>query len=77
MYYIKAMPKSPKKHSIRPLRTRPTRRTSKKQFSTNIERDTLKNGWWRKVISTTKNMQITLMSVPPKEELGWGNTFRH
>lgn len=61
------MPKSPRRS-----RKSPKRRQSRKvQFSTDIEKDTLKNKWWRKVISTTKHMQVVLMSVPPEEELGW------
>jgi len=40
-------------------------------FSTNIEHDTLKNTDWRHVIFTSKHMQVTLMNVPPNEELEW------
>ena len=41
-----------------------------KGFKTNIERDTLKNGNFRKVIYTGKNSQLVLMSLRPKEEIG-------
>ena len=40
-------------------------------WSDNLERLTLKNRWWRKVIHTTTNMQIVIMSVPVGENLGW------
>lgn len=40
-------------------------------WSTNIEKDTLKNKDWRQVIYTGKHLQVVLMSVPPGEELGW------
>ena len=40
-------------------------------WSTNIEEDTLDNNNWRKVIYTGKHIQVVLMSVPPKQELGW------
>jgi mannose-6-phosphate isomerase-like protein (cupin superfamily) len=39
-------------------------------FHTNIENDTLENNNYRKVISTQSNMQIVLMSLKPKEEIG-------
>ncbi len=41
-----------------------------KGFNTNIERDTLKNKNFRKVIYTGKNSQLVLMSLKPKEEIG-------
>ena len=41
-----------------------------KGFKTNIERDTLKNKNFRKVIYTGKNSQLVLMSLKPKEEIG-------
>src|SRR5688572_28037981 len=41
-----------------------------KGFKTNIERDTLKNGNFRKVSYTGKNSQLVLMSLKPKEEIG-------
>jgi len=41
-----------------------------KGFKTNIERDTLKNKNFRKVIYTGANSQLVLMSLKPKEEIG-------
>ena len=41
-----------------------------KGFKTNIERETLKNRNFRKVIYTGKNSQLVLMSLKPKEEIG-------
>ena len=38
---------------------------------TNLEKDTLKNKLWRNVIYTSHNLQVVLMSVPLKDELGW------
>ena len=35
-----------------------------------IEKDTLSNTYYRKVISTTKDMQVVLMSLKPYEEIG-------
>lgn len=39
-------------------------------FSTNIEVDTLANGFFRKVIYTGPHMQLVLMSLLPGEEIG-------
>jgi len=39
-------------------------------YSTNIERSTLKNNYYRKVLMTTKNMQLVVMSLKPKVEIG-------
>jgi mannose-6-phosphate isomerase-like protein (cupin superfamily) len=36
----------------------------------NIEKQTEKNTFYRKVIFTTKNMQLVLMSIPAGEEIG-------
>ena len=36
----------------------------------NIEKQTVKNNFYRKVIFTTKTMQLVLMSIPPGEEIG-------
>ena len=36
----------------------------------NLEKQTKKNKFYRKVIFTTKNMQLVLMSIPPGEEIG-------
>lgn len=41
-----------------------------KGFKTNIEKDTLKNKNFRKVIYTGKNSQLVLMSLKPKDEIG-------
>ena len=40
-------------------------------WSTDIEDATIKNRFWRKVVHTSKNLQVVLMSVPPRQELGW------
>ena len=39
-------------------------------FHTNIEKDTLENNNYRKVISTQSNIQLVLMSLKPSEEIG-------
>ncbi len=39
-------------------------------FYTNIEDDTINNNNYRKVINTTNNLQLVLMSLNPKEEIG-------
>ena len=44
--------------------------TIMKGFKTNIEKDTLKNKNFRKVIYTGKNSQLVLMSLKPKEDIG-------
>lgn len=36
----------------------------------NIEKDTIINKFYRKVISTTKNLQLVLMSILPRQEIG-------
>jgi len=41
-----------------------------KGFNTNIEKDTLENTNFRKVLYTGKNSQLVLMSLKPKEEIG-------
>ncbi len=41
-----------------------------KGFSGNIEKDTLENNNFRKVLYTGKNSQLVLMSLKPKEEIG-------
>jgi mannose-6-phosphate isomerase-like protein (cupin superfamily) len=41
-----------------------------KGFKTNIEKDTLRNKNFRKVIYTGANSQLVLMSLKPKEEIG-------
>jgi mannose-6-phosphate isomerase-like protein (cupin superfamily) len=39
-------------------------------YSTNIEKNTLENNNYRKVINTTSNLQLVLMSLKPNEEIG-------
>lgn len=39
-------------------------------YKANIEKQTLKNNNYRKVISTTTNMQLVLMSIEEGEEIG-------
>jgi mannose-6-phosphate isomerase-like protein (cupin superfamily) len=41
-----------------------------KGFKTTIEKDTLKNKNFRKVLYTGKHSQLVLMSLRPKEEIG-------
>jgi len=41
-----------------------------KGFCSNIEKDTLENTNFRKVLYTGKNSQLVLMSLKPKEEIG-------
>ena len=41
-----------------------------KGFISNIEKDTLENKNFRKVLYTGKNSQLVLMSISPKEEIG-------
>jgi mannose-6-phosphate isomerase-like protein (cupin superfamily) len=41
-----------------------------KGFKTNIEKDTLQNRNFRKVLYTGKHSQLVLMSLRPKEEIG-------
>jgi mannose-6-phosphate isomerase-like protein (cupin superfamily) len=41
-----------------------------KGFFTNIEKETLENSNFRKVLYTSKYSQIVLMSLRPKEEIG-------
>jgi len=41
-----------------------------KGFNTNIEKDTLENNNFRKVLYTGKHSQLVLMSLKPKEEIG-------
>lgn len=41
-----------------------------KGFNTNIEKDTLENNNFRKVLYTAKHCQLVLMSLLPKEEIG-------
>jgi mannose-6-phosphate isomerase-like protein (cupin superfamily) len=41
-----------------------------KGFYTNIEKDTLENNNFRKVLYTGRNTQLVLMSLKPNEEIG-------
>ncbi|MFH0859460.1 MAG: cupin domain-containing protein [Patescibacteria group bacterium] len=41
-----------------------------KGYKTNIEKDTLENNNFRKVLYTGKHSQLVLMSLAPKEEIG-------
>ena len=41
-----------------------------KGFNTNIEKETLENTNFRKVLYTGKNSQLVLMSLKPNEEIG-------
>lgn len=41
-----------------------------KGFNTNIEKDTLENNNFRKVLYTGKHSQLVLMSLRPNEEIG-------
>ena len=41
-----------------------------KGFKTNIEKDTLDNSKFRKVLYTGKHSQLVLMSLRPKEDIG-------
>ena len=41
-----------------------------KGYTTNIEKDTLENNNFRKVLYTSKHSQLVLMSLAPKEEIG-------
>ena len=41
-----------------------------KGFNTNIERDTLENNDFRRVLYTAKHCQLVLMSLQPQEEIG-------
>ena len=41
-----------------------------KGFKTNIERDSLENADFRKVLYTAKHSQLVLMCLKPKEEIG-------
>jgi mannose-6-phosphate isomerase-like protein (cupin superfamily) len=43
---------------------------SKSGFHTNIEQDTLNNDNFRKVLYTSKHMQLVLMTLQPGEEIG-------
>jgi mannose-6-phosphate isomerase-like protein (cupin superfamily) len=38
-------------------------------FRTNIEKDTLNNKKYRKILHTTKELQVVLMSLKPREDI--------
>ncbi len=40
-------------------------------FNSNIEEQTLSNTFFRRVLYTTNNMQLVLMSLKPKEDIGF------
>lgn len=40
-------------------------------YYSNIEKQTLKNTFYRKVLFTTKTMQLVLMSIPPGQDIGF------
>jgi mannose-6-phosphate isomerase-like protein (cupin superfamily) len=42
-----------------------------KVWFVDIEKETLRNKYWRKVLYTDDNLQVVVMSIPPGEELGW------
>ena len=42
----------------------------KKGFHINIEKDTIENNNYRKVLYTGQNLQLVLMSLKPNEEIG-------
>jgi mannose-6-phosphate isomerase-like protein (cupin superfamily) len=44
--------------------------SNRKPFIGNIEKETLDNNLYRKVIYTTENIQLVLMSLKPKEDIG-------
>jgi len=48
----------------------PAQNKSLKGFVTNIEKDTVDNSNFRKVLYTGKNSQLVLMSLKPKEDIG-------
>jgi len=41
-----------------------------KGFITNIEKDSIENEYFRKVLYTAKHSQLVLMSIQPKEDIG-------
>ncbi len=47
-----------------------TKNIMKKGFNTNIEKETLENTNFRKVLYTGKHSQLVLMSLKPNEEIG-------
>lgn len=47
-----------------------TETSSKKGFHTNIEKDTVENDNFRKVLYTGEHLQLVVMSLQPEEEIG-------
>lgn len=47
-----------------------SKKTDKKSYHTNIEKDTVDNNHYRKVLYTGENLQLVLMSLKPQEEIG-------
>lgn len=41
-----------------------------KEYVLNIEKETIENTFFRKVLLTTKNQQLVVMSLNPKEDIG-------
>jgi mannose-6-phosphate isomerase-like protein (cupin superfamily) len=39
-------------------------------YHINIEKESIKNSYYRKVLMTTKNMQLVVMSLKPETEIG-------
>ena len=46
------------------------KKTDKKGFNSNIEKDTIDNEHFRKVLYTGENLQLVLMTLKPEEEIG-------
>lgn len=40
-------------------------------WNTNIEKATRDNESWRKILTTTDNLQVVAMSIPPRQDLWW------
>lgn len=40
-------------------------------WSANLEKETLDNNDWRRVLTTTDNLQVVAMNTPSGESLGW------
>jgi mannose-6-phosphate isomerase-like protein (cupin superfamily) len=53
-----------------PTETTTLNKSTMKGFTTNIEKDAVENGNYRKVLYTGEHMQLVLMSVKPGEEIG-------
>lgn len=60
----------PKKCDIIPADTKALTPNTMKGFSANIEKDTLENNNFRKVLYTSKHSQLVLMTLQPGEEIG-------